>query len=244
MKREIGRRGREVDVATRLVRFGLEREAEVVALVAGVLAEKVDGVAKPLDRVDRVLRRIHLGALAPAPEHVRARAKLHAEVHRSHRLLHGVRRGRAASLDVKAPSLKTGSVKRFVVAIGTVMPVSSSAVRNSLTMRSRSCGVASIGTRSLSWKLTPHAPSFASLCTARHRIERRPDEVPERVAAAIADRPEAEGEFVGRAVGCQVLMASAVEIDIRRRDQRQHDRRVDHIPLIPAARATPAAGRR
>jgi hypothetical protein len=56
---------------------------------------------------------------------------------------------------VKAPSLNTGSVNRFVVAIGTVMPVDASAQRKPATMRSRSAGVASIGTRSLSWKFTP-----------------------------------------------------------------------------------------
>src|SRR5687767_15205441 len=48
------------------------------------------------------------------------------------------------------------------------MPVDSSVRRNSPTMRSRSAGVASIGTRSLSWKLTPQAPRSASRRTASH----------------------------------------------------------------------------
>jgi hypothetical protein len=51
---------------------------------------------------------------------------------------------------VNAPSLNAGSVKRFVVAIGTFSPVSASAFLKSLTIRSCSAGVAVIGTRSLS----------------------------------------------------------------------------------------------
>src|SRR5215831_3224161 len=70
------------------------------------------------------------------------------------------------SCEVNAPSLNTGSVKRLVVAIGTVRPVASRAFLNLATMRSRSAAFASIGTRSLSWKFTPHAPSSASRSTA------------------------------------------------------------------------------
>ena len=50
---EIRRGGREVDVAARLVRLGFEREAQVVSLVARVLAQEVDRVAEALDRLDR-----------------------------------------------------------------------------------------------------------------------------------------------------------------------------------------------
>src|SRR4030095_3316354 len=46
------------------------------------------------------------------------------------------------------------------------MPVCSHTFLNSRTMRSRSEGVASIGTRSLSCRLTPHAPASASNATA------------------------------------------------------------------------------
>jgi hypothetical protein len=63
---------------------------------------------------------------------------------------------------VNAPSLKTGWVNRFVVAIGTFMPVSSRAFLNAAMARSRSGSTAS---RSSSWKVTPYAPSSDSLCT-------------------------------------------------------------------------------
>ena len=56
-----------------------------------VLAEEVDRVAEPLDRLLRVLRRVRLDALASAPEHVRLGAELHAEVDRAHGLLQRVR---------------------------------------------------------------------------------------------------------------------------------------------------------
>ena len=46
-----------------------------------------------------------------------------------------------------------------------VLGMASRARLKSETMRSRSCGVASKGTRSLSWKLTPQAPRAASFST-------------------------------------------------------------------------------
>jgi hypothetical protein len=61
----------------------------------------------------------------------------------------------AGSLAVNAPSRKTGWENRFVVAIGTFMPVSSRAWRKRFTMASRSCGDDPKGTRSSSWKFTP-----------------------------------------------------------------------------------------
>ena len=59
------------------------------------------------------------------------------------------------SLAMNAPSLKMGWVNRLVVAIGTFRPVSSKALRNRLTMASRSAWLEPKGTRSSSWKLTP-----------------------------------------------------------------------------------------
>src|SRR5215467_9674512 len=46
------------------------------------------------------------------------------------------------------------------------MPCRLQAALNAVTMRSRSEGVASIGTRSLSCRFTPHAPTSASSLTA------------------------------------------------------------------------------
>ncbi|CAM5691289.1 hypothetical protein SVIOM342S_09366 [Streptomyces violaceorubidus] len=60
---------------------------------------------------------------------------------------------------MKAPSLNTGCVNRFVVAIGTFMPVASSACRNRLMCDSRSVSLDPKGIRSSSWNVTPYAPS-------------------------------------------------------------------------------------
>ena len=70
------------------------------------------------------------------------------------------------SLAVNAPSLNTGWVNRFVVAIGTTNPVAESALRNASIRLDRSESFEPNGIRSSSWKLTPHAPSSASFSTA------------------------------------------------------------------------------
>ena len=61
----------------------------------------------------------------------------------------------AGSFAVNAPSLNTGFENRFVVAIGTLSPVASSARRNRFKICSRSAADEPGGTRSSSWKLTP-----------------------------------------------------------------------------------------
>src|SRR5579871_2090615 len=49
--------------------------------------------------------------------------------------------------------------------MGTTTPLSLQAARKSRTILSRSLGVASMGTRSLSWRFTPHAPISPSTAT-------------------------------------------------------------------------------
>ena len=82
-------RRRQVDVTPGLVRFGLERKAKVVPLVLDVAGQKIDRVTEALECFARVTASIGLRALAPAPEHVRARAEFHAEVDGVHRLPNG-----------------------------------------------------------------------------------------------------------------------------------------------------------
>ena len=78
----------------------------------------------------------------------------------------------AGSLAVNAPSLKAGSVNRFVVTIGTTSPWSPHACRKSRTMRSRLAAVASMGTRSLSCRFTPQAPTSPSSATSSPGVSR------------------------------------------------------------------------
>ena len=90
-EREHGTGRREVDVAPRFVRLGLEREAQVIALILDVRAQEVHRVPVPAERHQRVLRGVGLHALAAAPEHVGRRTELHAQIDRPHRLLQRVR---------------------------------------------------------------------------------------------------------------------------------------------------------
>ena len=53
-----------------------------------------------------------------------------------------------------------------------------------------------MGTRSLSWKLTPHAPGLAQPPDGLDGIEWRADELAEGIPAAVAHGPQAERELV------------------------------------------------
>ena len=66
------------------------------------------------------------------------------------------------SLEVSPPSLNTGWLKVFVVTISITRPASSVACLNRETIRCLVASSASKGNTSLSWKVTPHAPSSAS----------------------------------------------------------------------------------
>ena len=70
----------EEDVAAGLVRLGLDREADVVALVGDVVAEQVHGLAVPLEGLADVLRGVVLRTLAPAPHDKRLGAEGRCEV--------------------------------------------------------------------------------------------------------------------------------------------------------------------
>ena len=72
--------GRQQDVAARLVRLGLQGEADVVALLADVAAEDVQALLVPVERGGDVLAAAGLRTLAAAPQHVGLRAQLGGQV--------------------------------------------------------------------------------------------------------------------------------------------------------------------
>ena len=72
--------GGQQDVAPRLVRLGLQREPDVVALVADVAAEEVHRLLVAVQRGVHVLGATGLRALPAAPQDVRLRAELGGEV--------------------------------------------------------------------------------------------------------------------------------------------------------------------
>ena len=118
----------------------------------------------------------------------------------------------AGSGFVNAPSRKAGSENRFVVAIGTVSPVSSSTWRKRPTIRSRSAALASIGTKSLSCRLTPIAPKSASRRTvsagstgARVGSPNGSRPVWPTVHSPNVKRSAGEGAYKGMGVGDEML---------------------------------------
>ena len=137
-------RGQE-DVAARLVGLRLEREAQVVALGDDVVHEHVDRLAVALERVARVL-----GRRRPRCPRARPRRRTPRRPARAPRSIARIALPIAArrtlrSLEVNAPSLKAGWPNRFVVAIPTPMPVSSSAALNRATIRSASAALSPRG---------------------------------------------------------------------------------------------------
>ena len=82
--------GRQQDVAARLVRLGLDRELQVVALLDDVLAEQVEGLLHAVEGDAHVLGAAGLGALTAAPGDVGLGAELDREVDVADRLAQGV----------------------------------------------------------------------------------------------------------------------------------------------------------
>ena len=99
---------------------------------------------------------------------------------------------------MKAPSRKTGLKKRLTVAMGTVNPLCRHAALNSRTMRSRSAGVASMGTKIVVVEI--HAPraNFTEQANKFRGRKNGANGFAKRVAAGIADGPQSERKFVFR----------------------------------------------
>ena len=126
---------RQQDVAARLVRLGFEREPQVVPALTYMRAAQVDRLGVSVEgRAERPSRP------RPRPPHARPTSRTRRRPARRRgrwrRKVFGTAKRRTpGSLAVNAPSLKTGRLKRLVVAIGTFMPVSSSARAEALQDR-------------------------------------------------------------------------------------------------------------
>ena len=195
---------REEDVAAGLVRLRLQRELVVVALRDGVFTEEVERVAEPLHRLLRILRGVGLRALSAAPEDVRRRAELLAEVHRAHGLLQRVpanfrvdARERAVAENGVAEQigrghrhLHTRGVERRLELLHD--PV---ALRRGGIARDEIVVV----------EVDAIRPQLAELVDDLDGADDRTRRVAERVAAGVAHRPQPEGEMVLRARSVGVL---------------------------------------
>jgi hypothetical protein len=156
--------GRQEDVAARLVRLGLQREAQAVAAGLGVLGERVQALAVALERRLHVLGGGDLRALAATPHDVGLRAELGGEVHVAHDLAQGV----AAHVAPVAgePALLEDRVREQVR--GHHRHDEAGALeRGAERLDVLLAGVSSLpnGMRSSSWKVTPYAPRSDSRST-------------------------------------------------------------------------------
>ena len=87
---EICSRAGHINIATRFVRLGFEREFESILLIKVVFAKVVDGFAEVLDGVIRTTAGVGFSAFAPSPEDENLCSEFRAQIHCTHGLLHRV----------------------------------------------------------------------------------------------------------------------------------------------------------
>jgi hypothetical protein len=183
------------DVAAGLVGLGLQREADAVALVLGVLRDRVDGLAVAVEGRADVLRRVGLGALAAAPHDERLRAELGGQVDVAQHLAQrvpadaAVVAGEAAVLEDRVGEQvrghhghgQTGRVDRLAEQRDPLVALAAlGAERDEVVVVQRDAPRAEVG----------------QLVHGLDRVEHRAGRVTERVARLPADRPQAEAEPV------------------------------------------------
>ncbi len=203
--------GRQEDVAARLVRLRLEGEADVVAAVEGVAAQRVERLAVAVQRGADVLGHVHLGALAAAPEHVGVGAELGGEVEVAHHLAQrepadlAVVGGERALLEHRVEEQvggdhrhdQPGLVQRAAQPLEAALPLGLAHLeRHDVVVVERDAPRAQLG----------------QAVHGAHRIERRPGGVTERIAGLPADRPQAERELVCRTRRRHHLLTSSFSV--------------------------------
>ena len=200
--------GRQEGVAARLVGLGLDREADVVALVLDVAGEEVQGLAVALEGILRLLGGGSLHALTATPEDVRRRAELGGHVEIAHRLSERVAAyiaivgGEGTVLEERMPEEvggghradDAGLVERLLEAIelGPTLGLRSPERHEVVVVEAH----------------TPGADVSEALDVV-HRVDRRARGVAERVAPGVTDRPHAEGEAV---LGSRGVVGHAVPL--------------------------------
>ena len=194
---EIRAGGGHVDVAPRLVRFRFEREREAVLPIDRVLTQIVHRFAQPLDGFVGPTARVRFGPFAAAPQHEDARAELSPQVHRPHRLLDGVR------AHARVIRRERAVAKHRIEEQVHRRHRHDDAVTLARAFEARDDAIA-LGRRGVDRHeivvVQVHSPR-ACLREQRDGIvgrKRLANGVAERIAAAVADGPEAEGELVRR----------------------------------------------
>ena len=187
--------GREEHVAARLVGLRLEREPEVVALRAHVLAQEVDGVAVPAERGAGILGGVRLHAFSPAPADVHRRPQLHRQVDGPHGLLQGVRphprvvTGKGAVAEDGIREKVGGRHRHAHPRVGERLL---ELAHDAIPLRGR--GVP--GHQVVVVQVDAIGAELRQLTNDANGGKRGPYGVPERIASRVADGPEPEREVV------------------------------------------------
>ena len=189
---------RQEDVASRLVRLRFERKPRVVAAIAHVRATEIDGLLVPVERGADIFRGVRFRTLTPTPHDVDGRAQLDAEIDRIERLRdcvaanrRVVRRERAFLEDGVREEIRRRH--RHFHAGG--VESSPKPLHDLLAFRRGRTGRHEVVV------MEAHAvgAEIGEMVDGIDRVERWPGFVAERVAAAIAHRPQPKGEVVS---GC------------------------------------------
>ena len=190
----------QVDIAARLVRLRLQREAQIISLIDHIFTQEVERLLEPFAGVGRIFAGIGLGAFPPAPEDVCAGAALHAQVDGGHRFLQRV-----------GPHLRVVAGEGAVAKGGVGKEIGRRHRHDEAVLVQRFLEVAHYPVpfcrgrvdRNQIVVMEVDAPG-ADLPQELDQLRRRahlPHRVAEGVASDVADGPEAEAEFVVR-FGC------------------------------------------
>ena len=185
----------EQDVAAGLVGLGLDREAEVVALLGDVVAEQVEGLLHPVQRDARVLRGAVLRALTTAPGDVDLGAQLGGEVDVAHHLAQreaadvAVVVGEAAGLEDGVAEEVGGRGRDHEAGVGE-------ALLEAGDDRVAGCVVAAERDHVVVVEVDAVGAEAGELLKGVDGVHRRAGGAAERVDPLPADGPETEGELV------------------------------------------------
>ena len=160
-----------------------------------VLAHEIDRFLVAVQGQPDVLGGLGLHSLAATPEDEDSAPSSAPSSVASQAFLTESRRTRG-SLAVNAPSLKTGRQKRFVVTMGTCIPVASSARRKRFRISSRSLARRAVGDEIVVVEADAVGAQVGEPVHGVDRVEWRAHLGAERVTAGVAHRPEPEGEVV------------------------------------------------
>ena len=185
------------DVAAGLVRLGLDRDLEVVALVLDVAGDGVDALAVAVVRGLQVLGRVVLRTLAPAPHDERRGTELGGEVDVADDLAQAV----AAHTTVVRRE-RTVLEDRVAERVGRDhLDSDAGLVERALEARQDRVAGGGVGAERDDVVVVERHVRDAQLRELVHRldrVERRTGRVPELVARLPADGPQTERELVFR----------------------------------------------